>query len=360
MIINGGLTNGDIENVKPLYNAINWRTWRVINFFLTALSLLLFISSFFTSGVADYRYIYMAMFVYSTIVSILFAVLYKKQITKALNFLMYLNGSTVYAFGIFLGVYSANDELTIAFMVMLVVFPLVILDRPHRLIILNVLASAIYITFVLLIKNERVHQMEIFNTLVYGILGCVLSTYITSSRFHGLLEEYHVKAQIYIDALTGLENEYSYLKTVEEINAAIKADKCEPFAVVVMDVNNVKSTNDTYGHIYGCAKIVEAGHYIKQLFGNSKTFHIGGDEYVAILRGADYEYAETLLERFDKKMEDFTITKDDIELRIVVARGISPYERGKDKQFKRVLSRADKLMYENKKYVKELYNLPQR
>ena len=52
----------------------------------------------------------------------------------------------------------------------------------------------------------------------------------------------------YKDELTGLLNERSYIETVDEINARLKSGEDVKFAVVLMDVNNLKATNDAYGH----------------------------------------------------------------------------------------------------------------
>jgi electron-transferring-flavoprotein dehydrogenase len=80
----------------------------------------------------------------------------------------------------------------------------------------------------------------------------------------------------------------------EKINAAIEKGEQEPFAVAVFDINDLKKVNDLHGHKEGDACIRAACKKICTIFDHSPVFRVGGDEFIAILSGADYE---TLLKR---------------------------------------------------------------
>lgn len=162
----------------------------------------------------------------------------------------------------------------------------------------------------------------------------------------------------YTDELTGLLNERSYINEVEAIDKDIQDGKDIKFAVIVMDVNNLKATNDAYGHRFGCSLVVRCGHTLPTLFTSSKLFHIGGDEFVAIVKDKDYDDFTHTMDRFDETMLYSLVDYEGVQLIFSVARGYAKYEKGQ--KYKDALQLADNAMYENKKFLKEKYNMKGR
>ena len=163
----------------------------------------------------------------------------------------------------------------------------------------------------------------------------------------------------YIDELTGLLNERSYIDAITEIDERIKSKEEVKFAVVMMDVNNLKATNDAYGHQYGCSLVVRCGHTLPTLFKEpTKLFHIGGDEFLAIVMGEDLDNFDKLMAKFDKAMLYSVVKFKGQKLIFSVARGFHIREKGES--FKDVLQIADEEMYKNKKMLKEKYHMQSR
>ena len=160
------------------------------------------------------------------------------------------------------------------------------------------------------------------------------------------------------DELTDLLNERSYIKETECINQRIKEGKHSDFAVVLMDVNNLKVTNDAYGHRYGCHLIVRCGHVLPTIFKTSKLFHVGGDEFIAIVYGEDFEHFEERIKTFDEQLRYSKIEYEGQELIFSVARGYAIHQEGQE--FKDVLQIADDAMYENKAEIKKTYHMKSR
>lgn len=158
---------------------------------------------------------------------------------------------------------------------------------------------------------------------------------------------------IYKDALTGIRNVSAYKKNVSEYEAKIAANEISEFGIVVLDVNNLKTTNDKYGHEAGNKLIVTAARYICRIFMFSPVFRIGGDEFVAILQKKDYINRDNLLKQFDSEMSKEKISVAGKELTLSIARGIGVYDVGSNDTYTTVFKRADDAMYENKKKVKE-------
>ena len=163
----------------------------------------------------------------------------------------------------------------------------------------------------------------------------------------------------YKDELTGLLNERSYVDTITDIDKRINNGEDVKFAVILMDVNNLKATNDAYGHQYGCSLVVRCGHTLPTLFKEpTKLFHVGGDEFLAIVMGEDLERFEERMAEFDKAMLYSIVEYKGQNLIFSVARGYKIRENGQ--LFKDVLQIADEAMYANKKMLKEKYNMKGR
>ncbi|MCR5214841.1 MAG: GGDEF domain-containing protein [Eubacterium sp.] len=151
------------------------------------------------------------------------------------------------------------------------------------------------------------------------------------------------------DSLTGVKNKNAYNITEKEINQQIIDGQDVEFAVVVCDVNNLKRINDTKGHKVGDEYIREACMMVCKVFKHSPVYRIGGDEFVALMRGDDYDNRRALLQELRTQVE---INKEDGM--VVLASGMSEYISGVDTCLSDVFEKADEEMYTNKKYLKEL------
>lgn len=156
-----------------------------------------------------------------------------------------------------------------------------------------------------------------------------------------------VSREAFKDALTGVGNKAAYNRKMVEINEAI-ANGVEDFAIVMLDVNGLKVMNDEQGHAAGDTYIRGCCRVACETFKHSPVFRIGGDEFVAILMGDDYnhrnERVRELKEFFAKAYKN---EKVEPWLRFSCSVGMAEYTKG-DKSAEIVFRRADKLMYEDK------------
>jgi diguanylate cyclase (GGDEF)-like protein len=155
-----------------------------------------------------------------------------------------------------------------------------------------------------------------------------------------------------IDALTKVRNKRSYDRETKRLNQEIQAGKA-CFGLMMIDLNDLKKMNDTYGHDKGDIAINALCKLVCSVFKRSPVFRIGGDEFVVILEGQDYDNADTLITRFNAEVEKL---RGDETLppwkRITAAVGCAYFDHGKDTDTDTVFKRADKVMYERKKQMK--------
>lgn len=104
------------------------------------------------------------------------------------------------------------------------------------------------------------------------------------------------------DALTKLLNKASTQQLVEE-----HLSSCAPqsiSAMLILDLDNFKFINDTYGHLYGDALLSQIGATLRRLFRSHDIIgRIGGDEFLILLK--DIPGEETVLNRCELLLDTF-------------------------------------------------------
>ena len=150
------------------------------------------------------------------------------------------------------------------------------------------------------------------------------------------------------DPLTGVKSKHAYIEAMERMDKRIVDGMVSEFGVAVFDLNDLKVINDTQGHEFGDEAIREACRAICVCFKHSPVFRIGGDEFVAILEGSDYENRNELFDGFEKQMAE-----NAQKGKTVVAFGCSLFNPLQDKSMKSVFERADDIMYHRKTMLKE-------
>jgi diguanylate cyclase (GGDEF)-like protein len=152
------------------------------------------------------------------------------------------------------------------------------------------------------------------------------------------------------DPLTHAGSQVAYTQKVAELVRAIE-DGVAQFAVLMVDLNNLKYINDTYGHDKGNRYLCGARELVSDAFQHSPVYRIGGDEFVVVVQGPDYEQRDELLRVFLDCLVKIQIdmTAQPWE-RFSAACGMASYEPGDT--YKDVFGRADVAMYENKIQMK--------
>ncbi len=99
-----------------------------------------------------------------------------------------------------------------------------------------------------------------------------------------------------IDGLTGLPNRAAFDEALTQLRCELPGS----WGLFIVDIDNLKVTNDTFGHDVGDALLRAAGQRIAEAMVPDKVFRTGGDEFTVIIQGQHflqdlYRTAETLL-----------------------------------------------------------------
>lgn len=149
------------------------------------------------------------------------------------------------------------------------------------------------------------------------------------------------------DPMTDLYNR-SYFE--EEI-LRLKNPRAFPVSIFIADLNNMKITNDTYGHEKGDQLIKNTADVFKENFRSCDVIaRIGGDEFAVILSNTDQNAAKEINERLIEKIKAFNINGD---IKIDISIGYATQRENEN--IKSVLDRADSKMYEVKRMTKKTF-----
>ncbi|NDU86918.1 MAG: EAL domain-containing protein [Ferrovum sp.] len=159
----------------------------------------------------------------------------------------------------------------------------------------------------------------------------------------------------YYDALTGLANR-TLLKDRVDQAIALALRKSWSFALLLIDLDNFKSINDTQGHPVGDRLLQAISFRLKGIIRNEDTIaRFGGDEFVILLNDITTPEVESLAKKLCTTLMQ-CISVDDNELFITPSVGISVFpSHGND--FDSLLRRADMAMYHVKSSGKASYRL---
>ncbi|WP_242694229.1 GGDEF domain-containing protein [Proteiniclasticum aestuarii] len=187
---------------------------------------------------------------------------------------------------------------------------------------------------------------------VFTILGTSIQLVVPSaySSWHSvtlalglyflLLSEFDTS----FDTLTGLYNRSSFDKAVTELR------KPSAFSVIILDINEFKNVNDTYGHDYGDKVIQAVASVVKASFSKDFTcYRYGGDEFSILSRETDPDQIETQLKTMTIALND--VRENGMALP-TVSYGYSIFQGGEDLNVYKALKEADEEMYRYKKVHK--------
>ena len=163
------------------------------------------------------------------------------------------------------------------------------------------------------------------------------------------LKELYVKLA-YTDALTGLKNRTAFEEKKIELSSELNHEI--NISCLMIDLNNLKHTNDNYGHDKGDEILKNFSVLLQEVFESTQTiYRIGGDEFIILFKDM---FCEDIKEQIDLLRRKVTDRNKTSIYKISFAAGVSDTCQCKTKDIDELILNADRRMYENKKSLKAI------
>ncbi len=246
--------------------------------------------------------------------------------------------------------------------VMMCILTAIILFQSHLLIkngihshMIKIHLACILICSLTLLLDFIGFYSGSWNVNTFGRIGFLL--YITvlglaSTKESAILMKMGLEANsyqklAYTDQMTGMNN-----RTCFNIDFSELSKNPEDVAIIDFDLNNLKYTNDTFGHSAGDLYIKNCATIIDEIFdGIGKCYRVGGDEFVVLIEKASAVDIPHYMAMLEANVD--ACNRENRKLRMQIAYGYAIFMADTDKNLEDTYNRADKIMYANKKDKKE-------
>lgn len=198
-------------------------------------------------------------------------------------------------------------------------------------------------------KDLRIYHMVYFKTV--GMMIFFSLVVINEISIYVKLYEASKEKEFYKD-LAGRDKASDLLNRMAfRENLPLYEKKLEDLTVVIMDVNHLKLVNDRMGHLAGDNLIKFCADLIKEYLGDlGDCYRTGGDEFMMVIEHADKALIAQRIEKIEAAVAGLDRYKS---FKIGMATGMTSAKIPSDKTMADVIKRADKIMYQKKKEMKE-------
>jgi len=155
----------------------------------------------------------------------------------------------------------------------------------------------------------------------------------------------HLEYQTHIDSLTGL---YNRRALEEKFEAEFERAKRyhHSLSILILDIDNFKAINDTYGHHGGDSALVKISEILRAKTRQSDfPSRYGGEEYVLVLPETDQENALQVAGKIHDEIRSYTFGTRDRAFTLTVSIGVSSTSNKNYSDCQQMLNDADQALY---------------
>ena len=188
--------------------------------------------------------------------------------------------------------------------------------------------------------------ISIENTMVYSRLEEKIKQ--RTKDLEASKEELKLLASI--DPMTKLYNRRYFSEISEDIFNVSKRTNND-ISLIMFDIDDFKSVNDTYGHHIGDKVIIGVANILLEHTRKSDIIcRFGGEEYIVLLSDTDLESSMKIAQNIRELVEKMVIIYDeDKELYVTISIGVSMANMIVDNDIESAINKADNAMYEAKR-----------
>lgn len=229
-----------------------------------------------------------------------------------------------------------------------------VIDLPEDLFVDGVLATfrpRIVVVQPIVYKSVSLGVIVLAsNDLIADDMGETLDLFSTSFALalHNAVTYAQIQQLAAVDPLTGIYNRrFGLSRLHEEFVRAVKQNSA--IGLLMIDADKFKEINDTYGHTVGDRVLQSiASTARRQLRDGDIIARIGGDEFMAVLIGANRADTLALAESIRRSIQEKRISWGEQEIRTTVSIGAASFPEADVSGEEELIEAADRALYQVK------------
>lgn len=340
-----GFGRDNLSQVRHLVDDSNRRALTAWSVFISAYMVISLLLSLCLSSFESCRPIYIVSLAVCLFTWAYSTVLWRR-LPQYLSRILGLFYVAVLGLGLGIAFYQP-DVRSVTMIAIAIIIPTCFIAPTMSVIVFQTLAFAVFATFGHLILAPDVYLFGVLTLFLFSIMGTMVGHLINKARFERFVYADSVErlAELqtryaYYDAMTGLKNRRAYMERIEGVAKGMPDD----FHIIMVDLNGLKETNDTYGHKAGDEMLMGVARCLSEAFGDC-VYRLGGDEFGIVISESDAD--------IERRMGDLTrLTSEWVGTRpggISFSYGIGS-SHGPESTTDSVAKEADRQMYEHKRH----------
>lgn len=150
------------------------------------------------------------------------------------------------------------------------------------------------------------------------------------------------------DMMTRLRLRHFFLDNLGSAIGESRRKKRKLF-LLMLDIDNFKRLNDTYGHVAGDLVIKQVAEImLTSIRQTDLAARYGGEEFVILISEGGLATAKAIAERIRLSIEEASIPYDGVQLSVTISIGIAEFESRVDHSPRSFIERADRALYQSK------------
>ena len=212
--------------------------------------------------------------------------------------------------------------------------------RPHEIIVEPVLYKNVVLGLIILGNSNQYTSDALTRLSLFGQgLALALHNAILFDRLERLAA---------LDSLTGIYNRrFGMRRLHEEFGRTLRSNT--PMGMMMLDLDHFKQVNDTYGHLIGDRVLIKLSKLARSVLRDGDIMvRYGGEEFLAILPGASRHDVKDIAERLRRKVEESSITEDDMTIKVTLSIGAISFPEFDAANEMELIESADQALYRAK------------
>lgn len=282
------------------------------------------------------------IFLYSCFLWYLSRLLYRRH-NKQIRLYMYLADVPILLVALLMGTYFDPQKQAISIVIFVCILPLFIIDRPLRSAGYQICFALLFMYMSYTMKPQEIFLADIRYLPIYLMLSISANYFTLIERVEGVQNFVMLQNESEKDSLTSLLNR----KVGEDkVKALLQQHVSGTFSI--LDIDNFKTFNDTYGHQAGDEILRHVSGVIASVFrGYDVVWRLGGDEFaVFAVNLTDEEICRKRFALLKKKIAEIELPEK-VKEAVTVSAGCT-IDNSDDRNFEKVYQDGDAALYQAK------------